>query len=120
MAVSAMALSLLMWPLATTVATAALVLLPWGFGGFASNSAQQARLGGAAPELATALMALNTSAIYLGQAVGAAGGGAVVAAHDALGHAGRELYGSLHWIAAGWMLLGLAISLWAQRRMAQA
>jgi predicted MFS family arabinose efflux permease len=120
MALSAMALSLLLWPLAGTVPTAALVLLPWGFGGFASNSAQQARLGGAAPERATALMALNTSAIYLGQAVGAAGGGAVVAAHEALGHGGRELYGSLHWIAAAWMLLALAVSVWAQRRMDRA
>lgn len=116
MSITGMALSLLAWPLATTVAMAALVLLPWGFGGFASNSAQQARLGGAAPELSPALMALNTSAIYLGQAIGAAGGGAVVAAHAAVGDTGKALYGTLHWIAFGWMLLALAFSVWAERQ----
>lgn len=113
---TAMCVSLLLWPLASSVVLIALVLLPWGLGGFASNSAQQARLGGAAPELATALMALNTSAIYLGQAVGAAGGGAVVAAHAALDQTGAALYASLNWIGLGWMLLALAISVWAQRQ----
>ncbi|GAB4555991.1 MAG: MFS transporter [Rhizobacter sp.] len=113
---SAMAVSLLLWPLATSVVLIALVAVPWGLGGFASNSAQQARLGQAAPELATALMALNTSAIYLGQAIGAGGGGVVVAAHSALGHTGKELYGSLHWIGLGWMLLALVVSVWAQRQ----
>lgn len=110
-------LSLLLWPLAGSVAALALVLVPWGLGGFAANSAQQARLGLAAPELATALMALNTSAIYLGQAVGAAGGGAVVAAHTALGQSSNGIYGSLHWMGAAWVLVALALSVWAQRRM---
>lgn len=115
-ALCAMGVSLLVWPLAGSVMLVALVMVPWGLGGFASNSAQQARLGVAAPELATALMALNTSAIYLGQAIGAGGGGLVVAAHSALGHTGKELYGSLHWIGLGWMLLALAVSVWAQRQ----
>jgi predicted MFS family arabinose efflux permease len=115
----AMVLSLLLWPLATSVITVALVLVPWGLGGFAANSAQQARLGLAAPELATALMALNTSAIYLGQAVGAAGGGAVVAAHTALGQPSQAIYGSLHWMGAAWVLVALALSVWAQRQMAR-
>jgi predicted MFS family arabinose efflux permease len=97
----------------------ALIMTPWGLGGFASNSAQQARLGLAAPQLATALMALNTSAIYLGQAIGAAGGGAVVAAHAALGHTGKALYASLHWIALAWALLAIALSVWAQRQMSK-
>ena len=57
----------------------ALVLVPWALGCFASNSAQQARLALAAPALAPALMALNTSAMYLGQALGAASGGALMA-----------------------------------------
>jgi len=70
-----MAASLLAWPLATTLPWLALILLPWALSGFATNSGQQARLGGLSPRLAPALMALNTSAIYLGQAVGAAGGG---------------------------------------------
>jgi predicted MFS family arabinose efflux permease len=113
----AVALSMLLWPLARQVIGIALVMIPWGLGGFAANSAQQARLGQAAPELATALMALNTSAIYLGQAVGAAGGGAVVAAHTALGHTGNAMFASLPWIGLAWMLLSIALSVWAQRQM---
>lgn len=110
------AFSMLVWPLATSVITMALVVLPWGLGGFASNSAQQARLGLAAPHLATALMALNSSAIYLGQAVGAAGGGIVVAAHEAMGASGTDLYQNLHWIALAWTLIAISLSVWAQRQ----
>ena len=57
----------------------ALVLVPWALGCFSAQSTQQARLGVAAPALAPALMALNTSAIYLGQAAGAASGGWLLA-----------------------------------------
>ena len=104
------ALSLLILPVATTPWTMALVLVPWGFGTFASNSAQQARLGHAAPLLAPALLALNTSAIYLGQAVGAMSGGAIISAAG---------FGSLHWVGLGWTLLALGLSGWAARRMAK-
>jgi predicted MFS family arabinose efflux permease len=61
----------------------------------------------AAPALAPALMALNTSAIYLGQAAGAASGGWLIA------HGG---YGPLHWVGFGWMLVAIAVSQWAGRR----
>ncbi len=104
------ALSLLILPVATTPWTMALVLVPWGFGTFASNSAQQARLGHAAPLLAPALLALNTSAIYLGQAVGAMSGGAIISAAG---------FGSLHWVGLGWTLLALGLSGWAAQRMAK-
>ena len=100
-------LSLLLWPLAGSIALMALVLVPWGLGCFSTNSGQQARLGLAAPAFAPALMALNTSAIYLGQALGAASGGWVVA------HAG---YAPLSWIGVAWMLPALALSAWATRR----
>ena len=114
----AVAVSLLLWPLAGGYATMAAVLVPWALGCFSSNSAQQARLGHAAPALAPALMALNTSAIYLGQAVGAAGGGAVVAAHLALGESGRAVFASLHWIGLAWVIAALLLSRWADRRLA--
>ncbi len=110
------ALSLLLWPLAATPIAMGLVLVPWALGCFASNSAQQARLGLAAPALAAALMALNTSAIYLGQAVGAAGGGAVVAAHEAAGATDGAIYAGLQWIGLAWVLAAIALSAWAQRR----
>ncbi len=97
------ALSLAAWPLAGGVATMAMVLVPWALGCFSSNSAQQARAGLAVPALAPGMMALNTSAIYLGQAVGAAGGGALLAASG------------YRWLpAAGvvWMLAAIGLSLW--------
>jgi len=42
----------------------------WGMGFAAANSMQQARLVGAAPAQASATVALNTSSLYIGQAVG--------------------------------------------------
>jgi predicted MFS family arabinose efflux permease len=103
-----MALSLALWPLARSVATTALVLVPWALGCFSSNSAQQARAGMANPAFAPAMMALNSSAIYLGQAAGAAGGGALVAASG---------YTVLSWVGLAWMLLAIALSLWVAARM---
>jgi MFS transporter, DHA1 family, inner membrane transport protein len=44
----------------------------WGFGFAALNSMQQARLVAAAPEFASATVALNTSANYVGQGIGSA------------------------------------------------
>lgn len=106
LALGLMALSMLLWPLGTTVTSMLFVLMPWGLGCFASNSAQQARLNAAAPGLTPALMALNTSAMYLGQAAGAAGGGWLVA------HQGLQ---GLHWVAAAWVLLAMALSAWVAR-----
>jgi predicted MFS family arabinose efflux permease len=120
LALSAMAVSLLIFPLAVGVVSMAAVMLPWALGSFSSNSAQQARMGGAAPSVASALLALNTSAIYLGQAVGAAGGGAIVAAHAAAGDVGKAQFAGLSWVALGWMIAAVALSVWAQRRMEHA
>jgi predicted MFS family arabinose efflux permease len=47
----------------------------WGLGFASSNSMQQVRLIVAAPALASASMSLNTSVLYIGQAVGSAIGG---------------------------------------------
>lgn len=96
-----MSVSLLVWPLATSVTTLAAVLVPWALGGFATNSGQQARLGGISPRMAPALLSLNTSAIYLGQALGAMGGGWLIA---------RSGYQPLHWLGLLWLGLGCAIS----------
>jgi predicted MFS family arabinose efflux permease len=103
-ATASMALSLLLWPLGTSLLLAALVSIPWALGCFSSNSAQQARLVGIAPALAAGSIALNSSAMYAGQALGAAGGGALIA---------RGQMGTLHW--AGFVLLVLAMgaSAWA-------
>ena len=103
--------SLLLWPLAAGFVGMALVLVPWALGCFSANSAQQARLGIAAPALAPALMALNTSAIYLGQAAGAASGGWLIA---------NGGFAPLNWVAAAWLAVALALSLWVGRRTAGA
>ena len=50
-----------------------------GLGFAASNSMQQARLAAAAPDLASASIALNTSLLYVGQATGSAISGALYA-----------------------------------------
>jgi len=102
-----MALSLLLWPLGTGIVAMALILVPWGLGCFSGNSAQQARLGIAAPAFAPALMALNSSAIYLGQAAGASSGGWLIA------HGG---YAPLHWLGLAWMMAAIGTSAWAARR----
>jgi len=109
-----MILCFVAWPLATSVPMMAAVLVPWALACFSSNSAQQARLGAAAPALAPVLMALNTSAIYFGQVLGAAGGGAVVAANQA---AGRAAFSSMALVALAWMAGALGLSLWAARAM---
>ncbi len=117
-AIALMLASLLMWPLsallgpqlgtgAVAVLAMALITTPWALGVFSCNSGQQARLSQAAPAVAPALLALNTSAIYVGQAAGAGGGGALLA------HIG---FSPLCWVACGWVLLALSLSVWATRR----
>jgi predicted MFS family arabinose efflux permease len=68
---------------AGTIAVMAIGVLVWGLGFASSNSIQQARLVATAPELASATVALNTSCIYVGQAVGSGVGG-LMFAHDRL------------------------------------
>jgi MFS transporter, DHA1 family, inner membrane transport protein len=62
----------------------------WGLGFAATNSMQQVRLVSAAPELASASVSLNTSVLYVGQAIGSAIGG-LLYAHElfyGIGYAG--------------------------------
>lgn len=103
-----MALSLLVWPLGRGHwALQALVMVPWALGCFAANSAQQARLVQASPALAPATVALNTSAMYGGQALGAALGGLLIAQGQLL---------RLHWVGLVLMGLSMGLSAWAARR----
>ena len=51
----------------------------WGLGFASTNSMQQVRLVAAAPTLASASVSLNTSVLYVGQAVGSAIGGLLYA-----------------------------------------
>ncbi len=107
MAIMAIALSLLLWAASEWgLWAAALVMVPWALGCFAANSAQQARLVGLAPALAPGSIALNTSAMYLGQGLGAATGGALIA---------QGLLLHLHWVGLAVMLVALAGSALATR-----
>lgn len=100
-----MALSLLLWPLGRAgLWQQALVMVPWAIGCFAANSAQQARLVHIAPALAPATVALNTSAMYAGQAMGAGLGGVMIAQGQLL---------RLHEVGLVVMLAAMALSVWA-------
>ena len=72
----------------------------WGLGFAAMNSMQQARLVEAAPALSSASVALNTSAIYIGQAIGSGLGGVLFA---------QEWPRSIGYLAMGFMLAALGL-----------
>lgn len=101
-----MALSLLLFPLGTSLVLASLICIPWALGCFSSNSAQQARLVAMAPALAAASVALNSSAMYAGQAIGAASGGWLIE-HGAMDH--------LHWGGVIGLVAAMAASALATR-----
>ncbi len=61
---------------------------------------QQVRLIGAAPALGSASVSLNTSALYIGQAIGSAVGGALFA---------RDLLFAAGYAAAGFIALALFV-----------
>jgi predicted MFS family arabinose efflux permease len=70
----------------------------WGLGFASTNSMQQVRLVGAAPALASASVSLNTSVLYIGQAVGSAIGGVLYA---------RDLLHGSGYVAVGFVALAL-------------
>src|SRR5436190_11316698 len=70
----------------------------WGLGFASTNSMQQVRLVGAAPSLASASVSLNTSVLYVGQAVGSAIGGLLYA---------RDLLYASGYVAAAFVALAL-------------
>ena len=81
----------------------------WGLGFASTNSMQQVRLVAAAPPLASASVALNTSVLYIGQAVGSAIGG-VLFARDWLQGAG--------YVSAAFIALALAAVILTRPRAA--
>ena len=70
----------------------------WGLGFASTNSMQQVRLVGTAPSLASASVSLNTSVLYIGQAVGSAIGGFLYA---------RELIYASGYVSAAFIALAL-------------
>ena len=72
----------------------------WGLGFASTNSMQQVRLVAAAPPLAPASVSLNTSVLYIGQAIGSATGGVLF---------GRELLHSMGFVAAAFVVVAVAL-----------
>jgi DHA1 family inner membrane transport protein len=70
----------------------------WGLGFASTNSMQQVRLVGAAPALASASVSLNTSVLYIGQALGSAIGGMLYA---------RDLLYGAGYVAVAFIALAL-------------
>jgi DHA1 family inner membrane transport protein len=72
----------------------------WGLGFASTNSMLQVRLVGAAPALAPASVSLNTSVLYIGQAIGSATGGALLA---------RDLLFGAGYVAVAFIALALFV-----------
>ncbi|WP_245477325.1 MFS transporter [Bradyrhizobium guangzhouense] len=83
----------------------------WGLGFASTNSMQQVRLVAAAPALAPATVALNTSVLYIGQAIGSAVGGLLFA---------RDLLHSTGFVAVGFVVLALVLVVVSRPRPAAA
>jgi predicted MFS family arabinose efflux permease len=83
----------------------------WGVGFAATNSMQQVRLVAAAPPLAPASVALNTSVLYVGQAIGSFVGGLFYA---------RELLHGLGFVAMAFVASAVVLVVASQPRSAPA
>lgn len=96
------------WALsAGTLVLMAIAVAIWGLGFASTNSMQQVRLVAAAPPLAPATVALNTSVLYIGQAIGSAVGGLLFA---------RELLHSIGFVAVGFVVLALILVVLSRAR----
>lgn len=96
------------WALsAGTLVLMAIAVAIWGLGFASTNSMQQVRLVAAAPPLAPATVALNTSVLYIGQAIGSAVGGLLFA---------RELLHSIGFVAIGFVVLALILVVLSRSR----
>jgi DHA1 family inner membrane transport protein len=76
----------------------------WGLGFASTNSMQQVRLVAAAPALASASVSLNTSVLYIGQAVGSAIGGVLYA---------RDLLHGAGYVSMGFVALALIAAIYS-------
>lgn len=81
----------------------------WGLGFASSNSMQQVRLVAAAPPLASASVSLNTSVLYIGQAIGSAVGGILY---------GRDMLYGAGYVATAFLVAALLITVATRPRPA--
>jgi MFS transporter, DHA1 family, inner membrane transport protein len=81
----------------------------WGLGFASTNSMQQVRLVTAAPQMASASVSLNTSVLYIGQAIGSAVGGLLY---------GMDLHYGAGYVATAFLVLALITVLLTRPRAA--
>jgi predicted MFS family arabinose efflux permease len=81
----------------------------WGFGFVPSNSMQQVRLLTAAPALASASVSLNTSSLYIGQAIGSGIGGIFYV---------REMYDAMNLAAIAFVVASVVLVVLTKPRVA--
>ena len=96
-----------MWALGAGIVPLMLAsMVPWGMAFSSANSMQQVRLAGAAPLFASATVSLNTSGLYIGQAIGSGIGGFLFA---------HEMYYAVGYVGVGFLTLAL-IAVFLSRR----
>lgn len=91
---------------AGTLAAMAIGVSIWGLGFASSNSMQQVRLVGAAPPFAGASVSLNTSVLYVGQAIGSAIGGMLFV---------RDMLHAAGYVAVAFVVVALLVVLMTRR-----
>ncbi|EKS37553.1 MFS transporter [Afipia clevelandensis] len=95
-AISMMLFGLAMWAFGAGIVPLMLAsMVPWGMAFSSVNSMQQVRLAGAAPAFASATVSLNTSGLYIGQAIGSGIGGFLFA---------REMYYAVGYFGVGFLV----------------
>lgn len=88
-----------MWALGAGIVPLMLAsMVPWGLAFSSANSMQQVRLAGASPAFASATVSLNTSGLYIGQAIGSGIGGFLFS---------REMYHAIGYVGAGFLVLAV-------------
>lgn len=104
---SLMLLGIVLWSLGAGIVPVMLAsMIPWGFAFASTNSMQQVRLAGAAPLFASATVSLNTSGLYIGQAIGSGIGGALFAS---------GMYYAIGYVGVGFLVLAIGTVLLSRR-----
>jgi DHA1 family inner membrane transport protein len=106
-AISMLLVGIAMWALGAGIVPAMLAsMVPWGLAFSSANSMQQVRLAGAAPLFASATVSLNTSGLYIGQAIGSGIGGVLFA---------HEMYYAVGYVGVGFLALAVVTVVLSRR-----
>ncbi|HEX7883994.1 MAG TPA: MFS transporter [Afipia sp.] len=98
-ATSLLLFGVVMWALGAGIVPLMLAsMIPWGLAFSPANSMQQVRLAAVAPLFASASVSLNSSGLYIGQAIGSGIGGVLFA---------HELYHAIGYVGIGFLVLAL-------------